>query len=110
MKYIIVLALVALTGCQTYDEMAPQDRASSLRAHTKKCESFGFIKGTPDMAECIRSNISENDDRVSSARAAVAAGAAAGAASRPTYVYPTYPTYRSCSHNVIGNTIYTNCY
>lgn len=92
MKRVVLLgALLALAGCQNggigmaespawFMTATPEEQA---RYFSKRCTTYGFKPGTPDMAQCVM--IEANSSR-SGARTRAALASQAMAASRPRTV------------------------
>lgn len=71
---IIVLSLMAigLSGCQTFDEMSPEEKQALVQQKGENCGAFGHKPGTPAFAQCIQGSIQDHDRGISRQRAASA--------------------------------------
>jgi hypothetical protein len=96
MKFIhYLIPLVLLAACENPDGSIGRPESPiwhsgtpqeiKMEYFTKKCEGFGFQRGTTDMANCLKDTITRSEASANATRAAIA--------SQPVYT-PNTPVYQ----------------
>jgi hypothetical protein len=107
MKRAILLALL-LGGCAQYYENQAAERQSALR---DRCSSYGFQSGTNEYNNCVMTLDQQDTANRQALIGAYIAGQRPMPAPQQPYVIPApQAAPRSCTSQVAGQTIYTNCY
>lgn len=103
--FTVLLCLTA-AGC-----MQPPMHEQALQSQSSECRAYGFKEGTDAFSSCMQSGMQDRQRRTQMAAATMFKP-------DPVYLPPMQPISapaiavrpQNCISNVVGNSVYTNCY
>lgn len=116
MKLLVpsLLAFVALTGCQTFEQMSEEQKAALVQKKGEECQTIGYKPGTDAFTQCVHLAILKSDQNATNRRVAMGnalseTGSDISARSRQQATSVNRPLNCNSRRSVDGS-VNTSCY